>query len=196
MLLLAPHIFRPELTRADQTKLDDLRDTGILLHSQGAAPSAIQAKLVEDGWSRAFSDWYVSQIGLSGPDLELRITRESEYESSLAAYRRSFKLKTSLTRSGWLLVLSAVILRVVFEMLASDALATKNGGLALLSLLVWPVSVVLWFKGLWNVLDAKNQTRWWSLIGVFILLVPDRNPLFEPRDPARHGQDAAILHDW
>jgi len=202
MTLLAPDEFRDEIMRCSSDDIEDLRAAGIALHDRGSDPGVIRRKLEEAGWSHGFSDWYTTQIQLNGPNFEICVTRQSELDARMEEYRRACKRKQMLLNSGWSMAGAGLFLRIVVSSAIGQAAETPAGGtdrsqaLAVFGLIAWVASFVLWFKGLWNVLDAKGQSRWWSLIGVFVVLVPDRNPLFEPRISSSATQSPGKLSNW
>ena len=201
MTLIAPDEFRDELAHCSEDEVEDLRAAGIALHDRGIARDVMRRKLEEAGWSHEFSDWYATQIELNGPNFELRVTSQSEIDARMEEYRRACKRKQMLMNSGWFMAAAGLCIRIVVSVAMGPAAKTPAGQndpsqtVAIFALVAWIASFMLWFKGLWNVLDAKGQSRWWSLIGVFVALVPDRNLLFEPRVSSFAG-GSSKLSNW
>lgn len=176
MILLVPDEFRNEVTACTAADLETLRVDTRVLASTTNDKAKIAGKLVEAGWSPGFAEWYAGRVVRDGSDLELRVAAVSNHDQTLVDYNKAKERKEKLNRDGWLLFAGAILLRIALMAVFPD-----GGAAAAIPLLIGTaVSIFLWFKGLFMVLDSKNQSRWFSLLGLFVVLVPDRNKLTEP----------------
>jgi len=199
MVLIVPDEFRAEVLASSAQDLDDLLAAGIAFSDRKTDLPTVRRKLVEAGWSPGFSDWYATRIETDGPNIELRVRPRSHYESELDDYNKAFALKSRNTKLGWSLVGCAIVLRVMASaMVETEGTESINPLIAVvLFIAIWALQLVLMFKGLFMILDAKGQSRWWAMIGVFVVFVRDNNRLIPPGKTSNFvREEGAALSDW
>lgn len=207
MLILVPQALVDEVTSHSQTDLDNLLASGREMVHAREATSSIERNLKEMGWSLEFSHWYASLLEGGDAEIELRIPLKAPYQRSMQDFEQAVAAKKQLFWSGVYLVVASVVLRLVAAAIFGSSppapqtgahTPEPDGGLAFLGFLfVIAAPLCMWFAGLFKILDSKNQSRWWSLIGIFSFLVPDRNTIIVPSKGAEATMaEGAALSDW
>lgn len=204
MIVLVPDEFREEVLRASADRESLLLDASAKQGHIAALDEDLRLTLVNAGWSAEFADWYLNRARIAGSQIELRIPAKSRHEELSQDYGGAVRAKKRLNMLGNIYLLLAILFRVAWFVVVSDeetirSLGASVGGMILILMLFLGliINAVLFYKAMFCYLDAKQQSRWWALIGLFIVFVPDRNKPVPPTDSAKatkHGE--AVLSDW
>ena len=202
MVLIVPDEFRDEVLASSEEDLNGLLAAGIAFADRKVDMQLVRRRLEEAGWSPGFSDWYATRIETDGPNIELRVRPKSRYQEDAETYERACSRKTNLTRIGWGLVACSIIIRVVLSAVSSSVSESSDDigrtlTTGLIGFVLWLADLILGFKGLFMILDAKGQNRWWALVGVFVVFVKDLNVLIPPSKTSDFvREEGAVLSDW
>jgi len=204
MIVLVPDEFREEVMIALADKESLLLDASAKQAHIDRLDEDIRLTLMNAGWSAEFSDWFLTRAQIEKAPIELRVPAKSRYQERMEEYLAARRDKKRLNILGSVYFASGILFRLGLMVGFADkenfrSLAFSLGGeiFLLMIFMGWLLDTVFWFKALFCFLDAKHQSRWWALIGIFIVFVPDKNKLFPPLDSAKaERRGPAVLSEW
>jgi len=178
MVLDVPDEFRAEVSACSPEELQNLADDGRILASKFSERKQMVEKLVEAGWSPDFSDWYAGSITRLGPHFSLRIIPKKDADIETREYEEWKDRKQSNKRMGWWLVVISIAVRAGAYALGAGIEQGSSQGFSIFTSMI---AIALWIWGLTLVLDSKGRSRWFFLIGLFVVLLRDDNQRIPPK---------------
>lgn len=109
-----------------------------------------------------------------------------------AEYERWFEVKRRKLKVGTITIVAAFVVAI-----AVRGIAREHEDLAFVSGLLSLASTIAEVSASIQIVDAKGQSRWWWVIGILTLLLPDQNKRDIPQKPGSGVIPAgSALSDW
>ncbi len=186
-----PDPLRDEFVAAREEDIEDLKFDAHALLTAGKPKEEVEARMISSGWSRTFAGWFIDQVKRYGPDLNIFIPKQTQYESALEEWTVQKGLKDDLAKNGGYLMLGAFALRLL------AVFALQGGaGLGYIVPVLWLATFIMFFAGAAKVARSKGHSANWAIIGIFVYLLSDKNRLPLKPEKASFKAEAQMFSNW